>query len=316
MVLNNRHVYACTASGLLLSAGCFMSPAVAGQLVRGSSYYLDFETNAAGQSLVAGEGQTIAQQWADWGLTLSATSARKGADDMLLLYDTATSGADNDLRTGEFNYKGESFSSSPENNVLIIHEHIHSGNVKNDQTLTSIYNPDDEAKGGTITFDFSSWLQPNTPAPSPTYRGVDLGTLRLVDIDDNPTLSGVRFRAFSGDNEVFSKSAEELRVMQLATSVFDGVNNKGDNSIWDFHLGAFQREAGSEVLGTAVTKLLVEYDGSGAIAGLGWSDVHESDEDRTEIPEPTSLLGLAVVGAGLLTSAGARRGRSRSDTAV
>ncbi|MGK7888406.1 MAG: PEP-CTERM sorting domain-containing protein, partial [Leptolyngbyaceae cyanobacterium] len=117
---------------------------------------------------------------------------------------------------------------------------------------------------------------------------VGLGTIRLVDIDDNPTLSGVSFEAFSGNTSLFSKTAQDLG----GTSIFAGVNPKGDNSIWDFDLGALQDND------IAITKLMVKYEGSGAIASLGWHELQETDDPSANVPEPASLLGLLTVGLG------------------
>ena len=125
---------------------------------------------------------------------------------------------------------------------------------------------------------------------------MDLGNIRLVDIDDNPRLSGVSFRAFSGDQLLFSKTAQELNDEGLASRIFGGVNRHGDNSVWDFNLGTYQRASDTNALETAVTRLVVDYDGSGAIAGLGWHQLHEPEEPTQEVPEPTSFVGLVALG--------------------
>jgi hypothetical protein len=226
MFLKKRHIFLLAAGSSFALLPGLLSSASATTLTQGQGWYLDFETDANGNSLVAGNGESIDDEWETWGLNLSVESYRQSADDILLLYDSSTTGEDNDLRTGHI-------SGSPaENNLLIIHE---------DTDNNSIYRPDDELKGGEITFDFSGPLTVGHSAYRSSYRGVDLGTIRLVDIDDNPTLSGVSFRAFSGDQLLFSKTAQQLNSEGLASSIFAGVNKHGDNSVWDFNLGSFQR---------------------------------------------------------------------------
>lgn len=293
MFLKNRHLLFISTAGstLALLPGLFYSVS-ATTLTPGQDWYLDFETDASGNALVAGTGEFIDNQWAAWGLNLSVDSYRRDADDILLLYDSSTTGKDDDLRTGPY------IGSPTENNLLIIHE---------DTSRNSIFNPDDEEKGGAITFDFSGPLTAGNSAYSATYRGVDLGTIRLVDIDDNPTLNGVSFRAFSGDQLLFSKTAQELNHEGLASEVFAGINRKGDNSVWDFNLGSFQRNVDTSELEVAVTRLVVDYDGSGAIAGLGWQQLNAPETDTRDIPEPASVLGLVTLGLCATGSALARR---------
>ncbi|MEB3210456.1 MAG: hypothetical protein VKL39_03850 [Leptolyngbyaceae bacterium] len=282
MILKNQYALSLSLGAALVALmGVMPSSASATALFQGQGHYLDFEFDASGTALTAGNGEAMDNEWADWGVTLSADSYRSGADDLLLLYDSSRSGADNDLMTG-----GQ-FSSPSEKNLLIIHE---------DTRSNSIYRPDDEAKGGAITFDFSAPLTLGSSNYVSTYQGVDLGKIRLVDIDDNPTLKGVSFRAFSGDQLLFSKTAEELNNDGLATQIFAGINSEGDNSVWDFNLGSFQRASDTNALTSAVTRLVVDYRGSGAIAGLGWHQLHNEIEPTQEVPEPTAMLGLAALG--------------------
>ena len=295
---------------LALSSGFVLSPAYGSSLFSGQSHTLDFETTAKGNTLYTGTdnnyGYSIDTEWEQWGLTLSGDSRRRGADDVLLLYDSRDTKLDGsgsgqnghedaDLRTGSFQHNGRSYNSNAEGNLLIIHE---------DKRGNSLDRPDDEGGyniGGVINFDFTGKSDVNSRFYDSAYQGVDLGKIRLVDIDSNPTLSGVTFRAFAGDQEIFSKTAQQLRNEGLASQIFAGVNGNGDNSIWDFDLGSFQRSGVSNDLDVAVTRLMVDYDGSGAIAGLEWKEVLRSvteTTDRQEIPEPTSVLGLVAFGLG------------------
>ncbi|NEQ99415.1 MAG: PEP-CTERM sorting domain-containing protein [Cyanothece sp. SIO2G6] len=282
MIIKSLHIFtlsAVTTATAVLCSGVFLSSAEASQLVRGTSYSLDFEQDARGNDLIAGDGSLIDNEWAAWGLEITGDSYRAGADDFLLLYDSSKAGKDNDLRTGTFTRKGVQYTSPSEGNLLILHE---------DTSGNNLFQPDDEALGGTITFDFTAPLTNGSSTYNPSYRGVELGTIRMVDIDNNPTLSGVSFEAFSGNTSLFSRTAQELG----GTSIFAGASAKGDNSIWDFDLSALQEDE------TAITRLMVRYEGSGAIAGLSWSELLGSDKSPAEIPEPASILGLLTVGLG------------------
>jgi len=284
MMVKNQTRTLTISLGAALAAMIGLNPSSvsATALFQGQQYYLDFDFDASGVKLNAGDGTAIDNEWGDWGVHLTGDSYRRGADDLLLLYDSSRNGADDDLRTGG------NFSSPSENNLLIIHE---------DKRQNSIYRPDDEAAGGAITFDFSAPLTLGNSTYDSTYQGVDLGTIRLVDIDDNPTLRGVSFQAFSGNQLLFSKTAQELNDDGLATQIFAGINREGDNSVWDFNLGRFQRSSDTAQLESAVTRLVIDYQGSGAIAGLGWHQLHNTDiENPQEVPEPASMIGLVTVG--------------------
>jgi hypothetical protein len=285
MLIKTQHTLAISlGSALAAVVGLTPSSASAVTLFQGQEYYLDFEFDANGTALTAGNGEAMNDQWAAWGVTLSGDSYRSGAQDLLLVYDSSTTGEDNDLMTG-----GQ-IGSPSEGNVLILHE---------DKSGNSADRPDDEARGGMIAFDFSAPLTLGSHTYDPTYHGVDLGAIRLVDIDDNPTLNGVSFRAFSGNQLLFSKSAQELDDEGVATQIFAGLNGDGDNSIWDFNLGSLHVD-------TAITRLEVDYQGSGAIAGLGWHKLHK------DVPEPASMLGLAVLGLGIAGSK-ASKGALKND---
>ncbi|MEB3356352.1 MAG: hypothetical protein VKK04_06475 [Synechococcales bacterium] len=290
------------------------SPASAIGLVSTQTYTLDFEADAAGNSLYAGNSDyvqglsrnarnawraddaVIGDQWLDWGVRLSADS-HKGSRDTLLLYDSSERGQDNDLMTGEANLRSQQgFSaslaagSSNERNLLIIQEG------------SDFLKPDDDAKGGIISFDFFNPNSSNT-----NYAGVGLGTLRFVDIDTNPGLDDVKFSAFYRDQDGNEKSLFENVVGSSAfASRFYAGKSNGDNSIWDFDLAALQGQfEGSNKV--AISRLEVNNTGSGAIASLVWNQLQTVEDDGPrDIPEPTAAAGLVVLG---LCAAGAKATR-------
>ncbi|MGF1496292.1 MAG: hypothetical protein ACFB8W_05640 [Elainellaceae cyanobacterium] len=268
------------------------SPASAIGLTSAQTYTLDFETDAAGNALFAGNSDyvdglsrgdrnawkddaAIGDQWLDWGVQLSVDSHR-GNRDTLLLYDSSASGEDPDLMTGSQVGAG----SSEERNLLIVQER------------NNFLKPDDDARGGIISFDF---FNPNSGNSS--YAGVGLGNLRFVDIDTNPGLDDVKFSAF-----YFDENGEEQSLFKdivgsnaFASNFYAGKSN-GDNSIWDFDLAALQSQFEGENK-VAISRLEVDNDGSGAIASLVWNQLQtvEADEPR-DIPEPTAAAGLVVLG--------------------
>ena len=117
MILKKRHLLSISAgASLAFSLGFLLSPASATTLTQGQERYLDFDQDASGNALSTGNGEYIDNEWESWGVTLSADSYRRNADDILLLYDSSRRGEDNDLRTGHRR------NSPSENNLLIIHE--------------------------------------------------------------------------------------------------------------------------------------------------------------------------------------------------
>lgn len=216
-----------------------------------ATYTLNFETDAAGNAL--SPSTQISDQWSDWGLELSAS--RNGNSRPLLLFDSncfqdTCSGNDPDLATGE------EFGTDPQGNVLIIQENM------------QFSDPDDDFRGGTVTFDFIN-------------GGINLDFISLLDMSDDTRASqtDVTFTVYSGD------TIDEISY-DLA-SMTDGVtrlsNTTEDNSLYQVDLGY-----------SNVQQLDVSYPGSGAIASIQWDD-----EVSTDIPEPASVLGLLVaVGAG------------------
>ena len=113
---------------------------------------LDFEFDANGNSL--SKGQVIDDEFAAWGITVSAT----GGANKAMVFDTAhPTGGDTDLRTPGSGAGNDSALGK----VLIISEDGHSND------------PDDNWGGGTITFDY------DTP--------VSIDGVRILDIDSGET---------------------------------------------------------------------------------------------------------------------------------
>ncbi|NEQ46153.1 MAG: PEP-CTERM sorting domain-containing protein [Leptolyngbya sp. SIOISBB] len=214
----------------------------------------------------------VSDQWLeDFGVTIS-TNKNKGivlfntdpnyyAPDSAAYDSNARDGSgwlkdfDNDLLTGEYlEYKTDyDGGSSNLGNVLIIQED------------NKYYQPDDRAKGGTISFDFEEL--------------VSLSSIDLLDIDEFKKNKLVTFQAFGEDgSEIGTWDFDENSAVQLSKS-------DGDNSLYRFNFDA-----------TGVSRLSVIYPGSGAIAALRW----EENQAPPTIPEPAAILGLlTVAGLGL-----------------
>jgi len=239
--------------------------------VQAASYHLDFDTDPWGNpitSSTAGDPYGIREQWSDWGVTLGATNKTGSRAEPLLLFNSnpeSYTGGDRDLRSGD------PWGTAVQHNVLIIQEDgfNRNGTVKNAQ------DPDDEARGGIISFDFQ--------AP------VTLGSIRLLDIDDfGDRGQYVTFSAWDAEGNPVATTqfdqaslADPERVTNLSSQ---GIT--GNNSLYDFALNY-----------TNVARLEVLHPGSGAIAGLQW---HDDPTDPASVPEPrdtVGLLGLAVLSA-------------------
>lgn len=156
---------------------------------------IDFETDPRGANIY--KGQPIDDEYSLWGVTISAeNNSHDGKPDLAIAFDSANpTGGDYDLGTpnndfgggpgigsgGEAGKPGEN--SEALDNVLIIAE--------NDRDRKPTYRgdgyidrPDDEGRGGTITFTFDE----------PTY----VEGLTLVDIDGNEKSANVKLYGESG----------------------------------------------------------------------------------------------------------------------
>ncbi|MEM6271887.1 MAG: HYR domain-containing protein, partial [Bacteroidota bacterium] len=132
---------------------------------------LNFETDGNGNPLQA--GTQINNQWANFGVTIQTDNNRNNGPDQAIIFDSSNpTGGDDDLGTPNQQYGGPGIGSGgvtnniPEGNTLIIAERLTDNN--NDGLVD---NPDDEARGGSITFTFN---------PTATVDSVV-----LIDVDDN-----------------------------------------------------------------------------------------------------------------------------------
>lgn len=212
-----------------------------------------------GNQVWSGDGDLISDQWVEAGVSIYEASGKN-----LLLFNSNCNGGgsnqfsqpctgwDGDLATGDH------FGTEPQGNVLIIQEH------------NRLYDPDDDASGGTIFFDYTDL--------------VDLTQIFLLDVDNgNPGLAGISFEAYFSDGSSQTYLTSDLSYTNLA-------NKTGDNSLYQFDLSQLD----------AVEKFGVNYTSTGAVASISWEDNHTQD-----IPEPAA--GLGILAAGLIGLIRSRR---------
>ncbi|NEO73300.1 PEP-CTERM sorting domain-containing protein [Moorena sp. SIO3H5] len=119
--------------------------------------------------------------------------------------------------------------------------------------------PDDWAGGGIISFVFD--------------QAVSVDYVKLLDIDESPKNKNGYVKAFLEDGTKVKKS------LKLGT----------DNSLstYDF----------SDLPEYSVTKLDIKLPGSGAVSGIKFRDFPDPPKSSKKVPEPTSILGLLMLGA-------------------
>lgn len=216
-------------------------------------------------------GTVIDDQWENWGLDIDAT--RNGEAQSLTLFDTdcsgkSCSGGDSDLATGD------KYGTESQGNVLIIQEN----NKMKDGLFT---NPDDHAKGGTVSFDFS-----NNPDSNVYEDLVQLNTIALLDLDDKasgfPTLTAYYLNDDGQEAMKTLTLSDYEKGNEGVTLVSD---NPGDNSMWEFDFGGLNN----------VMRLDVSLPSSGAVAYLEYEQYEQAPTQ--EVPEPGVALGLLALGA-------------------
>ncbi|MEM7038220.1 MAG: T9SS type A sorting domain-containing protein, partial [Bacteroidota bacterium] len=143
---------------------------------------LDFETDGNNVPLL--EGTHIDNQWANYGVTIT-TDNNNGPDQAIIFNSSAPTGGDDDLGTPNQIYGGPGQGNGgisnnvAEGNLLIIAERLTDNN--NDGRVD---NPDDDANGGEIRFDFG---------PTAT-----VDSITLIDVDDNTGWSAVGCLLWNG----------------------------------------------------------------------------------------------------------------------
>ena len=141
------------------------------------------------------------------------------------------------------------------------------GNVLIVQESANLNIPDDNASGGLITFTFD--------------KAVSIDTVGILDFDELKDSRGEGYiRAFTDDTNFI-----ELAMSSDGTLLNEGF--PGDNSLREYDFGL-----------TGVTKLEVDFSGSGAVAYLDFTSIETNpNEDPEEVPEPASILGLLAIAA-------------------
>ncbi len=231
--------------------------------------------------------EVITDQWASYGLSMSATDKSGEHEKNLVLFNSncnpnlsktnllGCKGGDRDLATGTGSYtKGDwtiGYKTPEQGNVLIIQEHALDSNKswKND-----VFQTDDDARGGWINFDFDT--------------AINFDKLGFVDLDD----AGVpefKFTFADGTTQIIENLLDsDPRVSIIgSSSKFESddsenvVQENGENSLREY---SFYLEN--------VTQASVKLPSSGAVAYLEYNQV--------EVPEPLTLAGLGVVTGSLL----------------
>ncbi|MEA5618686.1 PEP-CTERM sorting domain-containing protein [Cronbergia sp. UHCC 0137] len=262
------------------------------------SFDLNFDFDTQGNAITtsnAGNLAGISNQWAEWGVSISANRKNNpSVSEPLLLFNSnpnSSTGGDSDLRTGS------TWGTTVQNNVLIIQE---DGWVQNKvgQEVRNANDPDDEAGGGSINFNFDS--------------PVNFKEFSLLDMDDDQNSRGEYLDIFLWDKNNNKFEIDALSLVQGIQNLYpdaidgyqqsytqDGVtitqNSKvrGDNSLYTFNTSYID-----------IARVEYRYPGSGAIAGIQW------DKQVTvpkEIPEPSAGLGLLLVGGLFFRSARKRQ---------
>ncbi|AFZ00113.1 hypothetical protein [Calothrix sp. PCC 6303] len=272
-------------------------------------YNLDFEKKANGEKITnstAGNSLGIGNQWQDWGVKISANSKDKpNSSEPLVLFksnSTSFTGGDNDLRTGT------TWGTEEQGNVLIIQEDGWQTNASG--KITGVKNaddPDDEANGGWITFDFF-----NAP--------VNLTGFSLLDMDDDQDSRGKFLEIFAWDKSGNEFKVDALSLIkghkethlkrnngtykpnsqgegksytntnavvtngqpqnQKSVTITQESSARGDNSLYSFSTEGFDD----------IVKLQYRYPGSGAIASVKWNK-----EEKRKVPEPGGALGFIII---------------------
>ena len=277
--LKNNKWLAVTAGVTLTAAGALAPSAEAAQ------FKLNFDEGVNGSAVQKNaDGTLVTTQWVDWGLTnISGVNDRTGKAAKLNLYNTKATynidgrDKDDDLRTGST----WGTASASTNALIIQEEDWRNKRYFNDNNQ---WRADDEAKGGTIDFDFA--------------KAVSFNSFSLIDIDDNG--GGIGVGGYDGagnkilDIDIDALMAKHIQVngqneaAAQGTSVSIGNvtmtqvgNERGNNSYFKF-----------DVTDAYLNEVRFSYPGSGAISSVEWG----MKDETQEIPEPSAIGGLLVLG--------------------
>lgn len=196
---------------------------------------IDFQTDAQGNALRA--GSAISEQYADWGVHITAKNNRNDHPQVALVFDSSQpSGGDSDLGTPNEAYDGPGkgrggkvdggMNNEALGNLLIVAENDLDANGDG-----LVDTPDDEAAGGKLILTFD--------------EPVNILQLTLVDIDENES-GAVILASHNGDK------ASETPLKGL-----------GDNSVVRF----------DHTNWSGVTRFEIQLPGSGAIGNLTFQTV-------------------------------------------
>lgn len=228
---------------MMVSLGLAMvlaAPVAGADLVE---HYVEFGTDAAGNTIVA--GQVIDEEYADWGLHISVDNPNRRGD-FGVAFDTQNwTGGDQDLAPI---YDGGNLPLDTDlGNVLIIQE---SGYNNNGFLAGGV--PDDEQRGGSIYFNFDMFV---------TQFGFD-----LVDIEGINAEANYYAEFYRGSDLIEQISFNDLTTP--GNAYYDSSLVWGDNTI-----NRIEPFVVNE--GNGFDQVVIHFGGSGAVDNVRFAVVPE-----------------------------------------